>query len=136
MLEHQPLTCSEHEAWKARYSVSQFPADPRLAAFPGCLTMLEMFIWVKPKQALRLEVTGHPDKMLRRIGDKEFPSLESENVRAGWVLGDQLASSPRVTDRRLRPREGERLPKVTQPVWKELGSEPRQTVWAKFGGNP
>ena len=53
------------------------------------------------------------DKMLRRIGDNEFPFLESENVRVSRVLGDQLASFPWVTDGRLRPRVGERLPKVT-----------------------
>ena len=65
------------------------------------------------------------DKMLRR-GEKEFPSLESENVRASRVLGDQLASSPWVTDGRLRPRVGERLPKVTEPIWAELRPEPKQ----------
>ena len=63
--------------------------------------------------------------MLRR-GEKEFPSLESENVRASRVLGDQLASSPWVTDGRLRPRVGERLPKVTEPIWAELRPEPKQ----------
>lgn len=35
--------------------------------------------------------------MLRRIEDKEFPSLELENMRAHRVLGDQLALSPQVT---------------------------------------
>lgn len=63
--------------------------------------------------------------MLRR-GEKEFPSLESENVRASRDLGDQLASSPWVTDGRLRPRVGERLPKVTEPIWAELRPEPKQ----------
>lgn len=66
--------------------------------------------------------------MLREMGDKEFPSLESENVRAGRVLGNQLASSPQVTDGRLGPREGERLLKVTQPVWAEPGPEPKESA--------
>lgn len=64
--------------------------------------------------------------MLKRIEDKEFPSLESENMRAHRVLGDQLASSPQVTVGRRRPREGQRWPKVTQPVWAEPGPEPRE----------
>lgn len=97
--------------------------------------MLEPWTWVKPKQVLRLEVTRHPDKMLRRIGDKEFPSLESENVRAGKVLGDQLASSPWVTDWRLRPRGRERVPKVTQPFGKSWDQNPAK-VQAKFRENP
>lgn len=42
--------------------------------------MLELYIWAKPKQVLRLEVIGHQDKMLREMGDKEFPSLESEKA--------------------------------------------------------
>lgn len=50
-----------------------------------------------------LKLQDTQDKMLRR-GEKEFPSLESENVRASRDLGDQLASSPWVTDGRLRPR--------------------------------
>lgn len=65
--------------------------------------------------------------MLGRIGDKEFPSLESENLRveASRALGDQLAPSARVSDGIPRPREGERTAKVTQPLWAEQGSEPR-----------
>jgi hypothetical protein len=59
------------------------------------------------------EVIGHQDKMLVRTGDKKFPPLESETVR---VLGDPWASFPPVTDGSLSPREGDRLPKVTQPA--------------------
>lgn len=51
--------------------------------------------------------------MLRMIEDKEFPSLEFEKDR---VLRDHLASSPQVTVGRLRTREGQGRPKVTQPV--------------------
>lgn len=72
--------------------------------------------------------------MLRRMEDKEFPSLEFENRRTHRALGDQLASSPRITDGRLRPREGERRPKVTQPVGAELGPELRQKLQAKVRG--
>lgn len=104
--------------------------------FPGSSTQLEWHIWGKPKQILRLEVTGHHDKMLRGIEDKEFPSLESETVRASRVLRDRLASSSPVTVGRWRPREGERLPKVTQPVWAELGQNPGTGVGKVQGKSP
>lgn len=36
-----------------------------------------------------------------------------------------MASSPWVTDGRLKPRVGERLPKVTEPIWAELQPKPK-----------
>lgn len=51
--------------------------------------MLRWYIWENPKQVLRLELTGHPDKT-RSIGDKDFPSLEAENVRASRALGESV----------------------------------------------
>lgn len=63
--------------------------------------------------------------MLRMIEGKEFPSLEFEKDR---VLGDQLASSPQVTVGRLRPREGQGRPKVTQPVGQSRYQNPGKSA--------